>query len=160
MPEVVLVYLAAPVGAPDAAGVEANLGAVRRWLKYLIDLPDTTGLIGRISWCAPWVPYVETLGDHVRDYRARGLRDTIAVLERCDAIATLGRETPGVRLELDHGEVRQLPVARLGGALHGPPLINDARWWEKPDHREVITELQRLVRAVDKRRAGAERPSA
>lgn len=160
MPDVVLVYIAAPVGAPDAAGVEANLGNLRRWLRYLIDLPDSTGLIGRISWCAPWVPYVETLSDHVRDYRARGLRDTIAVLERCDAIVTLGRETPGVRLELDHAEVRQVPVARIGAAAHVPPPTLDARWWLRSEHTETINALRSLVRAVDKRRAGAERPSA
>lgn len=62
-------------------------------------------------------------------------------------------ETPGVRLELDHAQVRQLPVARLGVGAHVPPPTLVAKWWEQPEHREVITELQRLVRAVDKRRA-------
>jgi hypothetical protein len=152
--DVVLVYLAHPVGAPDAAGIEQNLLHFRRWLRYLVDLPDPTGLVARISWCAPWVPYVETLIGVEREYRKRGLRDTIAVLERCDAIVTLGRETPGVRLELDHAQVRMLPSARLGshGPLPPPTLV--AKWWEKPEHYEVIAELQRLVRAVDKRRAG------
>ena len=89
MNDVVLVYLAAPVGAPDAAGVEANLGNLRRWFRYLVDLLDSTNTISRISWCAPWLLYVETLSDHVREYRARGLRDTVAALERCDAIVTL-----------------------------------------------------------------------
>ena len=105
----VLVYLAHPVGAPDRAGVEAHLAAFRRWLTYLVELPDDA--CRRIAWCAPWVPYAQALPDDQPQYRARGMRDTLAALERCDALVALARTTPGVAREFEHAAACGLPAA-------------------------------------------------
>ena len=107
----VLVYLAHPVGAPDRAGVEAHLAAFRRWLTYLVELPDDA--CRRIAWCAPWVPYAQALPDDQPQYRARGMRDTLAALERCDALVALARTTPGVAREFEHAAACGLPTTNL-----------------------------------------------
>lgn len=148
-PQPIVVYLAHPVGAADAAGVESNLRHARTWLRWLIDLPNLA--TGRISWCAPWLAYVETLGD-APHYRERGLRDTIAVLERCDAIVAVGRLTPGVSTELGVATLVGQPSVNLvrEGAL--PPTTARDRWWEAQPTAGIISELVELVAKVERKR--------
>ncbi len=153
MAEVLQIYLAHPVGAPDAAGVEANLRRFSKWLRYLVDLALPEPLLGQISWCAPWVAYVHALGDDAIEYRERGLRDTIEVLERSDALVTIGRETPGVQRELGRAREWELPIARIGVNGHLPPLPGEGRWWEQREHAETIRALRDVVAAVHKRKA-------
>ena len=151
----VLVSLAHPVGAPDRAGVEAHLAAFRRWLTYLVELPDDS--CRRIAWCAPWVGYAEALPDDQPHYRARGLRDTIAALERCDALVALGRTTPGVTRELDVATASGLLTLNLTALGPLPPAGVGSQWWTERPHLDVITQLRGLVAAVDRRRLAAER---
>mgnify|MGYP000579527251 FL=1 len=148
-----LVYLAHPVGAADRAGVEANLAAVRRWLTYLVELPDRVSQ--QIAWCAPWVPYVEALPDDQPSYRARGMRDTLAALERCDALVAVARLSPGVTAELEHARacgVLALNLTALGAL---PPPGTSATWWRDRPHADVIDQLRGLMAAVYRRRQAA-----
>lgn len=146
----VLIYVAHPVGAPDAAGVEAHMGQFARWLRYLLALPAQHAR--RIAWQAPWAAYVHALGDD-REYRARGMRDTLAALERCDAFLALGRMTPGVRAEQELATALGMPLANLHAIGALPPPQIEAQWWERGDHAEIIRQLGALVAAVDKRRS-------
>lgn len=145
-PQPIVVYLAHPVGAVDAAGVEQNLRHARRWLRWLIDVPNPA--VGRISWCAPWLPYVEVLGDGATEYRERGLRDTLAMLERCDALVALGRATSGVSQEIALAHYTSKPVADLIAAGVLPPSTSSDRWW---DHH-VTEQLVELVAKVERLR--------
>ena len=100
-----VVYLAHPVGAPDRDGIDANLARVRRWLRAIVDATDW-------SICASWMPYVEALDED--RYRARGLADDLACLERCDAIVLVGgRVSAGMAIERDHAVTCGLRVIDL-----------------------------------------------
>lgn len=149
-PKPILVYLAHPVGAPDAAGVEANLGRARRWLSWLVDLPSR--ITDRIAWCAPWWAYVASLED-AGAHCERGLRDTLAALERCDAIVALGRLTPGMTLELAAANRLGLPVVDLVALGALPPPTSAPSWWTTYPAADAIAVLEDLVAKVDRRRA-------
>lgn len=111
--EPLVVYLAHPVSAPDAAGVAANLARARRWLRWFVEHTD-------FAICAPWIPYVETL-DEV-DHRARGLRDDLAMLARCDAIVLVGgRVSSGMRGERDWAHRHELDICTLVELGEEPP---------------------------------------
>lgn len=153
----VLVYVTHPVGAPDAAGVEAHMGQFARWLRYLVALPDQVSR--RLAYQAPWAAYVHALGDD-RDYRARGMRDTMAALERADGLIALGRLTPGALDEVAHAGVLGMPIANLCSLGALPPPITEPQWWQRGDHAHVIRELAALVGAVDRRRSAVTRPTA
>ncbi len=87
----IVAYLAHPVGAPDQAGIDANLANARLWLRWLVD---------NTPWAVscPWMPYVETLPE--AEYRERGLADDIAMLERHDLIVLVGgRVSNGMEME-------------------------------------------------------------
>lgn len=100
-----VVYLAHPVGAPTVDEIMDNLSRARRWLRALVDATDW-------SIVASWMPYVETLDEE--RYRARGLADDLACLERCDAIVLVGgRLSVGMKVELDHAIARGLLVVDL-----------------------------------------------
>lgn len=149
-PQPIVVYLAHPVGAVDAAGVEQNLRHARRWLRWLIDLPNPATT--RISWCVPWLAYVETLGDNALGYRERGLRDTLAVLERCDAVVALARATPGVSQELALAHYTGKPVADLIALGVLPPSTGFDGWWNAHPARDAIGQLVDLVAKVERLR--------
>lgn len=151
MADPVLVYLAHPVGAVDAAGVEANLGRARQWLRWLIDLPNPA--VGRIAWVLPWWAYVDALGDGAPRYRERGLRDTLAVLERCDALLALGRPTPGVVTETATAQRAGLPVVDWIAAGPLPPSTSETNWWTLRPTAARIAELVVLVASVERKRA-------
>lgn len=146
----VLVYLAHPVSAPDAAGVEANLRQFRRWLRYFVDLPDDR--CRRISWCAPWLAYVEAIGAD-GEYRARGMRDALVAVDHCEAIVVLAKRTSGVRDEIDRSAERTLPLVDLTGMGWLPPVMSVSNWWAQADTRGVIAQLGGMVDQVDQRRA-------
>lgn len=152
MADSVLVYLSHPVGAVDRAGVEANLRHARLWLRWLIDLPNPA--VQRIAWCAPWMPYVEVLDD-AGPYRERGMRDTLEVLRRCDAIVALGRVTPGVTIELATAEREGLPSVNAIALGPLPPPATEAQWWTRPPAAGLIAELVELVAKVQRKRAAS-----
>lgn len=114
-----VVYLAHPVGAPTVAEVMENLGSARRWLHALVDATDW-------SIVASWMPYVETFDED--SYRARGLADDLAVVERCDAIVLVGgRISQGMRIEHDHAAAHGLAVVNLVALGDMPPADLRAR---------------------------------
>lgn len=119
-----VVYLAAPVGAPDIERVIANLRRAKRWLWALRSAS---------SWsiCAPWIPAVEAVldsGATEHEERARGLADDLAVVERRDAIVLVGgRVTAGMELERDHAVARGLLVIDLTGMGAEPPAADALR---------------------------------
>lgn len=91
-----VVYMAHPVGAPDAAGVAANVARATRWYRWLLDTEPGRAIT------APWLA---TLLAGVPDddaNRARGLRDDCAIACRLDGIVLVGgRISTGMRHELD-----------------------------------------------------------
>lgn len=82
-----LLYMAAPVGASTVAHIHLNLERAKRWLWYLRRTrPDDTIV-------APWIVDVEVAiansGDEAT-HRERGLRDCEAVIARCDGLIVCG----------------------------------------------------------------------
>lgn len=97
-------YVAHPVGG-DVVG---NLSRVRDWLRFLLDeYPDT-------AFTIPWLAYVEVLDESLDAHRIRGIRDDLAMLERCDGLVLVGgRISPGMELELTHATEHGLQVIDL-----------------------------------------------
>lgn len=96
-----LLYVAHPVSAPDRAGVRANAERAERWLKWLSDKD------ARHSFTMPWLAHVLALDDLKPEDRARGMRDNLVALRRCDAIVLVGGEyKPGMATE--SGVMREL----------------------------------------------------
>lgn len=92
-----LAYMAAPVGAPTVAEVDANIARAVRWNAFLLDAAPDLAII------APWLATL--LGgvqhDHVPEHRARGLRDNLVAARRCDGIILVaGRISSGMTDEL------------------------------------------------------------
>jgi hypothetical protein len=148
----ILVYLAAPIGAPDAAGVEAQLGDVARWLRYFVELPDER--CRRLSWQVPAYVYAAAL--EPTQLRERRKRDVLVALERCDALVLIGGET----IEHELARATAMPISNLIGCGPLPPPTFDPNWWARGQHREVIRSLHAIIDAVDKRRAGARQATA
>ena len=121
-----VVYLAHPVGAESIIGVNANIARARRWLRWLVENTD---------WAivASWMPYVETLDEG--DWRARGLADDCAVLERCDAIFLCGgRRSAGMEIECREAIAAGLYVIDVAvgddepwAGLETAPIIEQAK---------------------------------
>jgi hypothetical protein len=135
----VIVYLAHPVAPtpeqlqrfarspffPSAdlseVAVNANLASARRWLRFLVLNTDWA-----IS--APWMPYVEALGEDGGAMRERGLRDDCMMAARCDAIAlTGGRISSGMARERDAAMRVGRAVIDLTDLGSSPPV------WEARD---------------------------
>jgi nucleoside 2-deoxyribosyltransferase len=113
-----IVYLAHPVSAPDAAGVAANIQRSLRWLSWLVH--HTQHAIS-----APWLAYVQALLEET--HRARGLTDDLAMLERCDAIVLVGdRVSAGMALESGHARHHRIPVIDLTYDVGEPPAPGTA----------------------------------
>lgn len=100
-----LVYLAAPVGAPTAAGVTENLQRAKRWLRWAyLAHPD-------VSPIAPWITCCEVLDDANVQHRRRGLECDFAAIERCDELWLVGgRTSSGMELEAKHARKTWRPV--------------------------------------------------
>lgn len=92
-----VVYMAHPVGAEDAAGVDANLSRAVRWYAYLLKAePD-------YAITAPWLAALlaRIQDDASPADRERGLRDNAAFAARCDGIILCGgRVSDGMRREM------------------------------------------------------------
>lgn len=98
------------VAHPVSGDVVANLARARAWLAWLVSVvPD-------VAFSMPWMPYVEALDDKGPDdpNRVRGLRDDVAMVERCDGILLCGdRVSAGMQLELDTARAAGLVVVNL-----------------------------------------------
>jgi hypothetical protein len=111
--EPLVAYLAHPVSAPTTEGVAANLARARRWLRWFVEHTD-------FAICAPWIPYVETL-DEI-EHRARGIRDDLAMVGRCDVIFLVGgRISEGMREEREWAHRLELGICTLVELGEEPP---------------------------------------
>ena len=105
-----IVYLAHPVGF-DPEERAKNLENTQKWFLFLIKHTDWT-------ICVPWFIYVSNLDE---SYRKRAMRDDLAILERCDAIAlTGGRISEGMQAELGLAFLGGLKVFDLTSAGYEP----------------------------------------
>jgi hypothetical protein len=103
-----VLYLAHPV-APVRGGpsVAANTTNALYWLREIV--------LRTKGWavCAPWIPYVQVLqdsGDPECPTRKRGMRDDLAILERCDVILLVGgRISSGMEAEVLHAAKFGIP---------------------------------------------------
>ncbi len=93
-------YVAHPVGY-DPETRAKNLERLVRWVDYLLETYEDRAFV------VPWYLYVVLL-EETEENRARGIRDDLAVLERCDEIVLCG----GV---LSAGMSGELDVARCHG---------------------------------------------
>lgn len=88
-------YVAAPLGAPDRARLEANIARAMRWLSWLRrSFPEST-------FIAPWIAAVLS-GEDDADPRQReaGLVDADTVIPRLDGVVLVGgRVSSGMRRE-------------------------------------------------------------
>lgn len=114
-----VLYVAHPLGAPDAAGVRANLERAMRWLAWLRrTFPETT-------FVAPWIASV-LAGDDDADpaQREAGLVDADAVIPRLDGVVLVGgRESSGMTREATRAR-RAWDLTGLGDE---PPTFNVGR---------------------------------
>ena len=99
-----IVYFAHRVAPSGSATIADNLAAARRWLRTLIRLWPA------VSLSAAWLPYLDVLDDGNPDDRDRGIRDGLAVAERCDGIVLTG-------VELSRGMAAELDVVRRAGGF-------------------------------------------
>jgi hypothetical protein len=114
-----LVYMAAPVGAPTPAEVDANVARAVRWFSFLLDAEPDVAII------APWLAALlgRVQHDHDPAHRARGLRDNIAAARRCDGIALVGgRISSGMGDELNAVRVERGWVCDLTDYGPEPPV--------------------------------------
>lgn len=128
--EPLVVYLAHPMSAPTADDIVANLERARRWLRWFVLNTD-------FAVCAPWIPYVETLDE--TEHRARGIRDDLAMVARCDAIVLVGgRVSNGMREERDWAHRHELDICSL-------TELGD----EPPDAASTPAALELIAEAID-----------
>ncbi len=145
------VHLAINFGASDRAGVEARITEAKRWLGYLVQLPDT--VVGRIAWSAPGALYALACPPDEFEYIERCARDALVALRRADAVIGLGRHTPWLEAQLAVAAAAGLPTLNLSMAGMLPPRGESAQWWLERTHAALITQLRGVVAAVDRRRA-------
>ena len=88
-----------------AGDVEANIADAKRWIQWLIHFHRG------MAFCAPWITYCEVLNDSDLDHRARGMRDDIEIMKRCDLIILTGdRISEGMQAEADAMRALVRPV--------------------------------------------------
>lgn len=109
-----VVYVAHPVGV--GADRPLNIASTKLWLRALVEAIDS------VAFSIPWLPYVEVLDEST--HRDRGIRDDLAQLDRCDAIAlTGGRTSPGMTIERDRMRDLARGVVDLTGlTIGGEPV--------------------------------------
>jgi len=135
-----VVYLAHPVAGQltgdispqDAArAIALNLERAQRWLRWLVDNSDH-------AIACPWMADVLALPE--KTHRARGMRDTLEILGRCDAIVLVGgRISSGMQEERDLAQRRGLKIASLIGFGPEPPLSDPvaSRWLADQFEKEL-----------------------
>lgn len=96
--------------------VACNLARAKRWMAWLTAADDGCAFV------APWITAVEILRDDVAEDRARGMRDNMVSLRRCDALVLVGgRISPGMALERAEAEVYGLTVIDATDMGEEPP---------------------------------------
>lgn len=138
----IVAYLAHPVGAgvrpEDLERRQNNLANTLAWLQFLVDVT---------SWAisVPWLPYVQRLDEGT--YRARGIADDLACLERCDILVAVGGQwSPGMQAERRAAEEHAIPIVDLTSWGFAPPAIVDVA-----DLRSMIALRTRIGLARPRR---------
>lgn len=149
-------YVAHPVGGD----VNANLARMKRWFAFLVENEPA------VAFSVPWLTYVEVLEESIPGNRARGLRDDVAMVRKCDGIVLCGgRISSGMQLELDAAIASGLIVCDLteegdqppDGVLGESPLAIGVARWRQRDELEgtrwkiVATSLAARVRELEAR---------
>ena len=130
-------YLACPV----AGDAPSNLARAARWLRWLRERSHNAVIIA--PWLAPLLAGTER-DDNPED-RARGIRDCIEVVPRCDGIVLCGgRITAGMRLELKAAREHDLVVADLTSISSDPPEA----WWNAEPPLEWGRAQSRIMKDV------------
>lgn len=108
-----IIYMAHPVGHDPER--DENLARARRWFRWLLDEYPQDAI------AVPWLAYCSAL-DETPANRERGIRDDLAQLRRCDAIALVGgRLSPGMAAERDVAVINGLKVIDLRHLGAEPP---------------------------------------
>lgn len=125
-----VLYVAHPLGAPDRAGLEANLARAMRWLRWLRRaFPETT-------FVAPWIAAVLSGEDDADPaQREAGLVDADAAIPRLDGVVLCGgRISSGMGRE-DGRARRSWDLTPLGDE---PPAFDVGRlpfaYWAQAFH--------------------------
>lgn len=132
-----VLYVAHPLGAPDAAGLRANLERAMRWLSWLRrSFPETT-------FIAPWIAAIYS-GENDSDpaQREAGLVDDCAVVERLDGMVLcggrissgMGREDGVARQSWDLTFLGEEPPIAMTGQERGFAQTFAAHWKAAPPH--------------------------
>lgn len=111
-----IVYVAHPVGAATAEGVQANLVKARRWLQWIMRN-------FAVAVVADWVLYCELLDDMNPADRAFGLVCDDALVSACEEIWLVGgRVSSGMAREKGVAEGLGLLIRDLTELGEEPPL--------------------------------------
>jgi hypothetical protein len=104
-------YLAHPVGHDEDR--VRNLENVNKWFLWLLRNTD-------FALNVPWKIYVDNLTEDPEN-RARGVRDDLTILGRCDLIIlTGGKISPGMKTELHTAHMRGMAVIDLTSVGYEP----------------------------------------
>ncbi len=97
-----IVWMEAPLGAPDAAGITANLERAERWFKWLMNT------FQNVDFAADWILWCRALNDLNPAHRERGLAFDDEMIRRSDAAWYVGGR-------VSSGMARGMSVARKTG---------------------------------------------
>lgn len=134
-----VLYVAHPLGAPDAAGVRANIERAMRWLAWLRRaFPETT-------FIAPWIAAVLS-GEDDSDpaQREAGLVDADALIPLLHGVVLIGgrissgmgREDGLARQSWDLTWLGDEPPVAMHGQGGGFVEVFRAHWMSRPPHAQ------------------------
>ncbi len=114
-----VLYVAHPLGAPDKAGIDANIASGMRWLSWLRrSFPECT-------FVAPWIAAVLSGEDDADPaQREAGLVDARAVIPLLDGVVLCGDR-------VSSGMSRECATAR--------------RWWNLTGEEFKLTRIVRNI---------------
>jgi hypothetical protein len=95
VPDLPVVYLAAPLSAPTRAGIEANRRAAAEWACWIA---KTFHVAVECSWLV-----MTSVLEETPENRALGLACDIALVKRCDCLIAVGPAwSSGMSAEAEH----------------------------------------------------------
>jgi len=112
-----LAYLAHPVSGLSQETLRCSIAG---WVF------DVTEAFPDVAFTVPWLAYVLALDDQNPAHRARGMRDDLQSLSRCDEVWLLGGViSAGMRTEAEHAVSICIPVFRV---TRGPDGLVREEW--------------------------------
>jgi hypothetical protein len=113
-----LFYVAHPVGMDHGKRL-LNVANAKKWIAKLVEaVPD-------IGFVAPWLPYVEVLDEG--KYRARGIRDDLEALRRCDGIVAVGGQGMSSGMKAEWSKASEWALRRVDYSVRGLEGVVDPR---------------------------------